>query len=62
MTVEHVGTSAASERFRLLVIIASVREARFGPVVAHWFARRAGEHSRFADALRTARATAAYPA
>lgn len=46
--VERAGTSNESGRVPLLVIIASVREARFGPVVGHWFARRAREHNRVA--------------
>ncbi|MFJ9343353.1 NADPH-dependent FMN reductase [Streptomyces sp. NPDC101733] len=29
---------------RLAVVIGSVREGRFGPVVANWFADRVGEH------------------
>ncbi|WP_328387561.1 NADPH-dependent FMN reductase [Nocardia sp. NBC_00416] len=32
---------------RLAVIIASVREGRFGPVVASWFAAQAALHDRF---------------
>ncbi|BCK53796.1 NADPH-dependent FMN reductase [Nocardia wallacei] len=32
---------------RLAVIIASVRDGRFGPVVANWFAERAREHGGF---------------
>ncbi|TDQ00895.1 NADPH-dependent FMN reductase [Labedaea rhizosphaerae] len=31
----------------LLVIIASVREGRFGPVVGHWFAEQAHTHGGF---------------
>ncbi|MBI0384745.1 NADPH-dependent oxidoreductase, partial [Streptomyces albiflaviniger] len=31
----------------LAVIIGSVREGRFGPVVAKWFAERAEEYGRF---------------
>lgn len=30
------------------VVVASTREARLGPVVAHWFVERAREHGRFA--------------
>jgi NAD(P)H-dependent FMN reductase len=36
-----------SERSRLLIIIGSVREGRFGPVVASWVADRAREHGGF---------------
>lgn len=36
-----------SERSRLLVVIGSVREGRFGPVVASWVADRAREHGGF---------------
>lgn len=32
---------------RLAVIIASVRDGRFGPVVANWFAEQAREHGGF---------------
>ncbi|MBB1252362.1 NADPH-dependent FMN reductase [Streptomyces alkaliterrae] len=32
---------------RLAVIIGSVRDGRFGPTVASWFAERATEHGRF---------------
>lgn len=32
-----------SEPFRLALIIGSVREGRFGPIVANWFATQAGE-------------------
>jgi NAD(P)H-dependent FMN reductase len=32
---------------RLVVIIGSVREGRFGPVVAHWFTGQAEQHGRF---------------
>ncbi|MCF6523831.1 NADPH-dependent FMN reductase [Streptomyces sp. JJ36] len=34
---------------RLAVIVASVREGRFGPVVAEWFARQATRHGGFAE-------------
>ncbi|WP_414942722.1 NADPH-dependent FMN reductase [Amycolatopsis sp. cmx-11-51] len=47
-TVAQTGTSAAPDRFRLLVITASVRDSQFGLVVAKWFTRRAGAHARFA--------------
>jgi NAD(P)H-dependent FMN reductase len=32
---------------RLAVIIASVRDGRFGPTVAHWFTEQARRHGRF---------------
>ncbi|MBB1243279.1 NAD(P)H-dependent oxidoreductase [Streptomyces durbertensis] len=32
---------------RLAVIVGSVREGRFGPTIASWFAERATEHGRF---------------
>ncbi|MFI7118846.1 NADPH-dependent FMN reductase [Amycolatopsis sp. NPDC049868] len=32
---------------RLVVLIGSVRDGRFGPTVARWFAERAGEHGAF---------------
>lgn len=35
-------------RLRLTVIIGSVREGRFGPVAARWFAEEARRHNRFA--------------
>ena len=36
-----------SERFELAVILGSVREGRFGPVVAQWFLGQAEQHSAF---------------
>ncbi|HEY9294617.1 MAG TPA: NAD(P)H-dependent oxidoreductase [Microlunatus sp.] len=36
-----------STRQRLAVIIGSVREGRFGPVVASWFAEQVGRHDAF---------------
>lgn len=36
-----------SETLNLAVIIGSVREGRFGPVVANWFTERAERHGRF---------------
>ncbi|WP_330178676.1 NAD(P)H-dependent oxidoreductase [Nocardia sp. NBC_01503] len=36
-----------STPLRLAVIIGSVREGRFGPVVAHWFVEQAREHGGF---------------
>ncbi|MFI9509567.1 NADPH-dependent FMN reductase [Nocardia sp. NPDC052566] len=36
-----------STPLRLAVIIGSVREGRFGPVVAHWFAEQARRHDAF---------------
>lgn len=38
---------AMSENSRLVIVVGSVREARFGPVVAAWLAERAGEHGGF---------------
>ncbi|MEU3165388.1 NAD(P)H-dependent oxidoreductase [Streptosporangium sp. NPDC006930] len=37
-----------SETLNLTVIIGSVRQERFGPVVANWFTERAERHGRFA--------------
>ncbi|WP_432588967.1 NAD(P)H-dependent oxidoreductase [Streptomyces sp. HD1123-B1] len=37
-----------SEPLELTVIVGSVREGRFGPVVAQWFTERAAEDGRFA--------------
>lgn len=37
-----------SETLNLAVIIGSVRQERFGPVVANWFVERAERHGRFA--------------
>lgn len=37
--------AAGPERFRLAVIIASVREGRFGTTVANWFVGRAAERT-----------------
>ncbi|MEU2432779.1 MULTISPECIES: NADPH-dependent FMN reductase [unclassified Streptomyces] len=36
-----------SENLDLAVILGSVREGRFGPVVANWFVERARQHGRF---------------
>ncbi|BFU42697.1 NADPH-dependent FMN reductase [Krasilnikovia sp. MM14-A1004] len=38
----------ATAPIRLAVIIGSVREGRFGPTVANWFARQAGDREDFA--------------
>jgi NAD(P)H-dependent FMN reductase len=35
------------EKSRLVIIVGSVREGRFGPVVASWVADRAREHGGF---------------
>ncbi|TDC75136.1 NADPH-dependent FMN reductase [Streptomyces hainanensis] len=35
------------DRLRLVVVVGSVREGRFGPVVARWFAEHAAEHGAF---------------
>ncbi|WP_016910366.1 NADPH-dependent FMN reductase [Streptomyces xiaopingdaonensis] len=40
-------TSAASRPLRLVVIVGSVREGRFGPTVADWFLKEAVEHAGF---------------
>ncbi|MFF0493428.1 NADPH-dependent FMN reductase [Nocardia sp. NPDC004068] len=37
----------SSSPLRLAIIVASVREGRFGPVVARWFAERARRHAGF---------------
>lgn len=39
--------SPMTQNMRLVVIIGSVREGRFGPVVASWIAARAREHGAF---------------
>ncbi|RJQ79725.1 NADPH-dependent oxidoreductase [Pseudonocardiaceae bacterium YIM PH 21723] len=36
-----------SQPIRLAVIIGSVREGRFGPTVAHWFAQQVRQHEGF---------------
>ncbi|MCC5577759.1 NAD(P)H-dependent oxidoreductase [Microtetraspora sp. AC03309] len=41
-TVEHM-----SEKHRLVIIVGSVREGRFGPVVASWVAEQARVHGGF---------------
>ncbi len=41
------GTTVIQERIKLAIIIGSVREGRFGPNVAHWFASQAREHDEF---------------
>jgi len=38
---------AMSELSRLVIVIGSVRDGRFGPVVANWVAHRAREHGGF---------------
>ncbi|MEJ7901768.1 MAG: NAD(P)H-dependent oxidoreductase [Thermomicrobiales bacterium] len=35
------------ERIKLAIVIGSVREGRFGPTVANWFAGQAREHDEF---------------
>ncbi|MFI5777585.1 NADPH-dependent FMN reductase [Nocardia sp. NPDC051570] len=48
----------SSTTLRLAVVIASVREGRFGPVVAHWFAEQARRHDGFeVDVIDLAEAT-----
>ncbi|TXS47815.1 NADPH-dependent FMN reductase [Streptomyces sp. t39] len=37
----------SQETLRLAVVVGSVREGRFGPVVAEWFAEQARQHGRF---------------
>ncbi|MGW0436717.1 NADPH-dependent FMN reductase [Micromonospora sp. NPDC003197] len=37
----------SSSNLKLAVILASVRQGRFGPVVAQWFADEAEQHGRF---------------
>src|SRR4051794_25690048 len=37
----------SSTPLRLSVIIASVRDGRFGPTVARWFTEQARQHGRF---------------
>ncbi|MCX5211597.1 NAD(P)H-dependent oxidoreductase [Kitasatospora sp. NBC_00240] len=37
----------SSQQLNLVVITGSVREGRFGPVVANWFAEQARQHGRF---------------
>ncbi|MDT0342471.1 NADPH-dependent FMN reductase [Streptomyces litchfieldiae] len=37
----------SAQPLRLAVIVGSVREGRFAPVVARWFAEQAGAHSAF---------------
>ncbi|MEU1160173.1 NAD(P)H-dependent oxidoreductase [Streptomyces sp. NPDC005921] len=34
-------------RYRLVILVGSVREGRFGPVVARWVAEQAGAHGAF---------------
>jgi NAD(P)H-dependent FMN reductase len=41
-------TSETTETTRLVVLVGSVREGRFGPVVASWIADRARDHGAFA--------------
>ncbi|PWU49553.1 FMN reductase [Micromonospora globispora] len=36
-----------SEKHKLVIVVGSVREGRFGPVVASWVAERAREHGGF---------------
>ncbi|MFF7050746.1 NADPH-dependent FMN reductase [Streptomyces griseorubiginosus] len=45
---KHVtGGEVAGDRHRLVVLVGSVREGRFGPVVASWIAEQAGVHGGF---------------
>ncbi|WP_326649952.1 MULTISPECIES: NAD(P)H-dependent oxidoreductase [unclassified Streptomyces] len=49
MTSEPLNSNPLnSAPLNLAVIIGSVREGRFGPVVANWFAEQAEQHGRFA--------------
>jgi|HigsolmetaAR206D_1030411.scaffolds.fasta_scaffold01530_5 NAD(P)H-dependent FMN reductase len=40
-------TSGPERELNLLVIVSSVRQGRFGPVVARWFEAQARQHNRF---------------
>lgn len=40
--------NSSTEDLKLVIVIGSVREGRFGPVVAAWIADRAHEHGTFA--------------
>lgn len=46
-SVERQIVCGVSEKSKLVIIIGSVREGRFGPVVASWVADRAREHGGF---------------
>jgi len=45
--VHAKGTTMIQERMNLAVVIGSVREGRFGPTVANWFAEQARQHDAF---------------
>jgi NAD(P)H-dependent FMN reductase len=40
-------TTISSEILKLAVILGSVRQGRFGPVIAQWFAGEARQHGQF---------------
>lgn len=46
MTTDHT-TSKAASRARLALVVGSVREGRFGPVVARWAADQVEQHGAF---------------
>lgn len=46
-----MSTQSGQERLRLEVIIGSVREGRFAPVISDWFVRRANADSAFDTAV-----------
>ncbi|GAB2597644.1 NAD(P)H-dependent oxidoreductase [Streptomyces capparidis] len=46
-TTDTSGTTDTTGRLDLAVVVGSVREGRFGPVVADWFTERAQAHGAF---------------
>lgn len=41
------GHSMESQQMKLVIVIGSVRQGRFGPTVANWFANQARQHEEF---------------
>jgi NAD(P)H-dependent FMN reductase len=46
-TVKGMENTQSTRKHKLVVVVGSVREGRFGPVVASWVAERAREHHGF---------------
>jgi NAD(P)H-dependent FMN reductase len=55
-------TAPSETPIRLAVVVGSVRDGRFGPVVGHWFAERAGRRPELAVDLVDLLETGAGPA
>lgn len=47
VALKVTGMSESNQNLDLVIILGSVREGRFGPVVAKWFVEQARQHGRF---------------